>query len=339
MLIHTNNAPYSPNTLNSGSPKQANQASGKGFFTAPQRQVSGKLVRSTRASYSKDYWSQPRQFYNSLLPEEQQFLINAIRFEASQLQSETVKRNVLNQLNKIHNGIASKVAETLGMPAPKADSTFYHDRTFKDVSTFATPLKKLHGLKVGILTTNKAIDTATINNIRNALKPEGVSVVVVAESLAPGVDQTYSASDAIQFDGVIIAKGASALFASATKASSPLFPAGRPVQILIDSYRYGKPVGFAGDAASVQSTHSIPSGPGVYVEGAVTPVPGQAAFAGKAAASGKSSGKDRNRVAEDLPISQETLEKRAEAAAADLAGQFKEGLKQFRFLNRFPVEK
>jgi catalase len=325
MSIHTNNAPYSPNTLNRGSPKQANRASGKGFFTAPERQVSGKLVRSTRASYSKDYWSQPRQFYNSLLPEEQQFLINAIRFETSQLQSQTVKTNVLNQLNKIHNGIASKVAETLGMPAPKADAKFYHNNTFKDVSTFSTPLLKLQGLKVGVLTTNKAIDTATINSLRAALKPDGVSVVVVAENLATGVDQTYAATDAIQFDAVVVGKGANPLFASAAKASSPLFPAGRPIQILLDSYRYGKPVGFAGDAASIQSAHGIPSGPGVYVEGGTAP---------------KSTAK-RNRATDESSSSQETLaqEKLEKRQSADLAGQFRQGLKQFRFLNRFEVEK
>lgn len=310
MLIHTNNAPYSPNTLNKGAPMQANQAKGKGFFTAPQREVNGKLSRTLRASYSKDYWSQPRQFYNSLLPEEQQFLVNAIRFETSQLKSPIVKQNVVLQLNKIHNGLASKVAETLGMPAPKADSKYYHDKTFQDVSTFATPLKKIVGLKVGVLTTTRHIDTGTINSLKASFKPEGVSVTVVGETLAPGIDQTYSATDAIQFDALVIAKGTSPLFASSIKSMSPNVPAGRPLQILMDSYRYGKPVAFAGDAGIVQRLHAIPAGPGVYNEG-------------------HSVGGARVNITSILGKRQ----------GADLAAQLKSGLRTFRFLDRFPVEK
>src|ERR1700761_4696335 len=103
MYIHADTAAYSPNTLNNGFPKQATMNQGKGFFTAPQRSATGKLVRGVSPTFEKDYWSQPRLFFNSILPQEQQFLINAIRFETSHLKSSVVKKNVLTQLNRISN--------------------------------------------------------------------------------------------------------------------------------------------------------------------------------------------------------------------------------------------
>jgi catalase len=90
MYIPLNTAAYSPNTLNKGSPKQANQTNGRGFFTAPNRKASGSLVRTVSSTFA-DAWSQPRLFFNSLRPVEQQFVVNAMRFETSQLTSDVVK--------------------------------------------------------------------------------------------------------------------------------------------------------------------------------------------------------------------------------------------------------
>ena len=96
-FIPLNTAAYSPNTLNSFSPQLANQSSGSGFFTSPTRGIpsSSTLVRATSSSFS-DVWSQPRLFFNSLVPAEQQFLINAVRFEASHLTSPVVKSTSLS---------------------------------------------------------------------------------------------------------------------------------------------------------------------------------------------------------------------------------------------------
>jgi len=267
-------------------------------------------VRGVAKSFSKDYWSQPRLFFNSLVPEEKQFLINAMRFETAHLQSDVVKKNVISQLNKIHNTIASQVAEVLGMSAPSPDPTFYHENKTASVTIFGTPLLKLTGLKIGVLTNSKAIDTATVSALQSALTGDGVKIVVVGETLGKGVDTTYSSADAIDFDGVVVGKGAQSLFKSATDGSSSLYPAGRPLQILLDAYRYGKPVGFASDGDAIIQNAGIPAGPGVY------------------GVTGKGSRMN-------YTLSEPAMEKRADTLASD----FKEGLKTFRFLNRFAVQK
>ncbi|KAJ3537044.1 hypothetical protein NM208_g6473 [Fusarium decemcellulare] len=262
-FIHRNTAAYSPNTLNKGYPLQANQTQGKGFFTAPGRKVSGNLVR-VRASTFADHWSQPRLFYNSLTKVEQQFLINAIRFETSQLKSEDVKKNVLRQLNKISNDIAVRVARALGIEAPEADSTYYHNNKTAGISIFGTKLPSIATLTVGVLaSTNSENSIQQAKALKEALAEEKVTVTIVGEVLDDDVELTYSAAEAIGFDGIVVASGAESLFDG--KKKSTLFPPGRPAQIVVDGYHWGKPIGFIGSARTAAKVAGVGKGDGVYL--------------------------------------------------------------------------
>ncbi|KAL3425073.1 catalase [Phlyctema vagabunda] len=289
-FIHLNTAAYSPNTLNSGSPKQANQTQGRGFFTAPRRTVTGSLNRAVSSTFA-DVWSQPRLFYNSLSAAEQQMLVNAIRFETSNLQSEIVKQNVLIQLNRVSHDLSVRVARVLGLTAPAADPTFYHDNSTAFVSVFGKALPSIATLKVGILaTTSSPASLTQAQEVSAALALSNVTSVIVGESLATGFGQTYSAADASAFDGIIIAAGAETLFRA--NSSSTLYPTGRPSQILLDGYHWGKPVGALGSASNVLSGAGISTTAGVF--------------------SGNST--------------------------SDFVSQFEDGLKTFKFTDRFPVD-
>lgn len=257
-----------------------------------------------------DHWSQPRLFLNSLTQPEQQILVNAIRFETSHIQSPTVRQNVLTQLNRISNDLATRVATALAMSAPAPDPTFYHDNTTRGVNIFGVPLPTVATLTVGILAT-----TADPNSLSQAqalqqrLARDAVVASIVAESLAPGVNETYSQSDASNFDALVLAQGAESLISSSVKASnsssaggssSTLFPPGRPAQILLDGYRWGKPVAAMGPAGGAAfAVVGIPQGtPGVLVNS-------------------------------------------TSAGAADMdamAVNLEAGLRQFRFLDRFPID-
>ncbi|KAK7430029.1 catalase [Neonectria magnoliae] len=264
-FIHRNTAAYSPNTLNKGYPQQANQTQGKGFFTAPNRKASGNLLRARSSTFS-DHWSQPRLFYNSLTEVEQQFLINAIRFETSHLQSEAVKKNVLKQLNKISHDIAVRVSKALGLEAPDADSIYYHDNTTAGISIFGTKLPSIATLTVGILAStdsDQSIEQAKA--LKKSLEDLDLVVTIVGEVLTDDVGVIYSAAEAISFDGIVVVAGAESLF----KKRSTLFPPGKPAQIVVDGYNWGKPVGFLGIAKSAAETASIGKGKGVYFENSV----------------------------------------------------------------------
>ncbi|KAF2030848.1 heme-dependent catalase [Setomelanomma holmii] len=310
MYIPLNVAAYSPNTLNTGSPKQANQKEGRGFFTAPNRSPGGRLVRAVSSTFA-DVWSQPRLFYNSLLPVEQQFVINAMRFETSQLTSDVVKSNVLIQLNRVSHDIAVRVAEALDMTAPEADDTYYHDNATTGVSVSKDKLLKIDGLKVGYLTSTP-MSSETASALKSAFAEVNVKLTVVAERLGHGIDTTYSATFAGLFDSIIVDGDAEALFAPAgslansnstapgygnatMKTATTLYPAGRPLEILQDGYRWGKAIAVVGGGTSALNAAGIQADtPGVYHF--------------------------------------ETGD------AASMIEQMSEGLRTFRFLDRYPLD-
>lgn len=152
-VIPKNTAVYSPNTLNKGFPTQANQTAGKGFFTTPGRKASGPLVRERSSSFA-DHWSQSRLLYNSLTKVEQQFLIDAIRFETSHVRP-GVQKNVVAQLNRISHYIAVRVAKALGVVAPAEDGQFYHDNKTMGI-IFGEKLPTITTLRVGVLASTEA---------------------------------------------------------------------------------------------------------------------------------------------------------------------------------------
>ncbi|KAK6822637.1 hypothetical protein PG989_001529 [Apiospora arundinis] len=266
MFIHKNTAAYSPNTLNQGYPQQATQKKGRGFFTAPDRQVSGKLVRELSSTFD-DHWTQPRLFYNSLMPVERQFVVNAMRFESSQLKSETVKKNVLAQLNRVSHDLAERVATALGMKAPDADPTYYHDNTTAGISITNSTLPTVATLKVGILTTVKEMKSAAA--LKERLAKDGLVPAIVAEYLADGVDKTYSAADATDFDSVVVAAEADQAGLFGMAKASTLYPVGRPLQIANMAFLFGKPVGyFSGNgtmSAALSGAGFKQDEPGMYV--------------------------------------------------------------------------
>ncbi|KAF4452550.1 catalase [Fusarium austroafricanum] len=198
---------------------------------------------------------QPRLFYNSTKAE-QQFLINAIRFETSNLKSEDVKKNVLYQLNKISHDIAVRVGRALGLEAPDADDTYYHDNTTAGISIFATKSPTIATLTVGVLvSTNSKNSMQQAKAIEKALAEDKVTVTIIGEVLRDDVEVAYSAAEAAQFDSIVVADGSEALF-NGTKKST-LFPPGRPTQLVVDGYNWGKPVGFIGSArAAAQAAKS-----------------------------------------------------------------------------------
>ncbi|KAJ5219706.1 hypothetical protein N7468_008910 [Penicillium chermesinum] len=278
--IPLNKDAYTPNSLNNNSPYQANQTQNNGFFTGPGRTASGKLVRNRSPTFA-DVWSQPRLFWNSLIDAEKQFVVDAMRFENANVMSDVVRNNVIIQLNRISNDLAKRVAEAIGVDAPAPDPTYYHDNKTANVGTFGHKLLKLEGLKIGLLASVSNASSLTQGSaLQSQFKSAGVDVVVVAERMADKVDQTYSASDATQFDAVVVADGAQGLFNphsftavqnNRTSTASTLYPAGRPLDILLDAFRFGKTVGAVGQGSlALRSAQISPAREGVVVAGSVS---------------------------------------------------------------------
>ena len=261
--IPTNNYAYSPNSLNNGFPKQANQTVGKGFFTAPDRRLTGAFTRELSPTFN-DHWSQARMVYNSISKAEQQIVINSLRFEVAQVQSQVVKQNFIIQLNRISHDLASRVAVALqDVIVPEPDNTFYNNRSSAHISIFNTTLPTIKGLNMGILaSTSSNASMAQAAELAKAFTSQGLFVSVVAEALVPGVNATYSTADAHAFDAIVVTSGSEAIF-SGEKTSS-LYPLGRPMEILKNAYGWGKAVGAVGKGRKALDVAGIEQREGVY---------------------------------------------------------------------------
>jgi catalase len=259
--IPTNIAAYSPNTLNYGAPMEANETVGNGYFTSP-RYVAGNLVRELSPTFA-NHWSQPRMVWNSLTPEEQQIVVNSLRFETSHIVSVTIRQNFINQLNMVDHDLAERVAQVLvDVTVPPPNPTYYNNDTTAYLSIFTNPLPTIEGLNFGILASaysNESMSYAA--TLSQQFAELGLFVSVVAETLVPGVNLTYSAADAIDFDGLLVTPGAESIFMDGT---SPLYPLGRPLEIVENSYNFGKPVGALSTASSVFEHLGIYERAGVY---------------------------------------------------------------------------
>ncbi|EEH21395.1 hypothetical protein PABG_03611 [Paracoccidioides brasiliensis Pb03] len=267
MFIHKNKYHYTPNTLNNGNPKQANQTVGKGFFTDPHRTVNGPLVREISQSFM-DHWTHPRLFLNSLTAVERQFVIDAVCFQTSNVMSEGVRQNVIFHLNLIDHDLAVKVAQFIGIEIPKPDPTFYHDKKTTRLGTFGTNLNKLDGLQVAVLISGeqKSLDAARQLQALFKKLHSGIDVVIIGPTYNPkaGIVSTYAGADASLYDAIVALEGFPG-------PKSGLYPPGRPQQLLIDAYRYGKTVGVVGsngdqivksvhDASGMATNNQMPSG-------------------------------------------------------------------------------
>ncbi|KAK7470081.1 hypothetical protein VKT23_001522 [Stygiomarasmius scandens] len=246
-FIPSNVAAYNNNTLNERSPRPATRNEG-GFFTAPSRRVvDGNYVRDVSPTFL-DYWSQPRLFWNSILPAEQQMIVNALRFELGHVQTMAVREAMVGQLNRISNDLAIRVASAIGVESPAPDPEFYHDNTTIGLSVFNETLKTVAGLNVAILSTTNSSDSLDqARNVAAALTEKGLNAQVVAEVFSSGVDTTYIASDASLFDGVVVTDGTSALFDPTMSSMTAMYPPGQPLQIVMDAFNQGKAIMVLGD--------------------------------------------------------------------------------------------
>ncbi|KAK1223942.1 hypothetical protein PQX77_013181 [Marasmius sp. AFHP31] len=230
--------------------------------------VDAQYVRELSPTFL-DYWTQSRLFYNSLVPTEQQMVINAFRFELSKVESMDVRNRFITHLNKMHNGVARKVAASINVTPPDPDSKFYHNKQSKGLSVLKEPLKTIAGLRVGILASmNSKSSIEQANGLVKEFKSRSALPLAIAEGLVEGINAAYTSSDAVLYDGIIVVDGTEKLFDPKSSTMTPLFPPQRLLRILQDTYFYGKPVTAIGSGQNAHSftTPALTSAkPGVFV--------------------------------------------------------------------------
>jgi len=272
--VHGGVAPYHPNSLDGGCPFLAGSDIGA-FIDVPEELAASIKERKSPASFD-DHFSQPRLFFRSLTPVEQDHVIQAYTFELGKCYEKPIRERQLLALANIDAGLCAAVAQGLGMPAPAATVEVADAAPSPALSQLGGtwPVK---GRVVGIVA-DESSDLDSVRAAREALDAAGIVPLVIAPSGgflgADGdggiaVQRTYLTARSTEFDAVLMA-GSALPAADAeqgldAKAGEPGVSVDPRVTLLVsESFRHAKAIGGWGAGTAVVDGSTIPQdAPGV----------------------------------------------------------------------------
>ena len=248
MQVPKGRANYEPNSLGSvgeiGGPREDPEA---GFTTFPAEEEGGKLrIRPERFA---DHYSQARLFFRSMDPAEQSHIASALVFELSKVSLEHVRRAMLSNLRNVDETLASRVADGLAMPLPKA-STSATPILDMDLSPalriIRGPLEKhtLEGRSVGILFAD-GTDAGELEAVRAGVKRAGGHPMLIAPKVGAVKlsNGTAIKADAQLFGQPSVTVDAIAVVLS-TEACAKLVKEAAAVQFVMDAFGHLKAIGY-----------------------------------------------------------------------------------------------
>ena len=249
--IDKGRASYEPNSIDGGWPKEtpAGPQDG-GFETYPER-VDAHKVRERSESFG-DHFSQATLFFNSMSTAEQEHIIAAYSFELGKVDREHIRVRQVNEiLANIDLTLAARVAENLGLPAPKAATVQTKPSSLK-ASPALSQVNLLSGdiktRKVAILVAN-GVDSAAIDALKKVLEGEGAHAKVLGPTSSPvktadgktlAVDASMEGLPSVAFDAVWVPGGAASVKALSTD--------GVALHYLLEAYKHLKAIGISPDA-------------------------------------------------------------------------------------------
>ncbi|GCB05764.1 catalase HPII [Ralstonia sp. SET104] len=210
--INVGQASYQPNSVDGDWPKETPPGPHDGGFESYQERMDGVKVRARSPSFS-DHFSQATLFYNSMSDVEKEHIAAAYTFELGKVTQPDIRKRTVNEiLANIDLGLAAKVAESLGLPAPTKAS-----QPGKPQPGQSPALSLLNRVKPGIKTRKIALlaapgaDVAALKQVRDALAKAGGVPQVIAPTLAAigdvMPDATIAGLPSIMFDAVFVISG------------------------------------------------------------------------------------------------------------------------------------
>ncbi|MGF6703131.1 catalase [Paraburkholderia sp. MM5496-R1] len=255
--IHVGQASYEPNSLNDGWPKETDPAAEDGGFDSHHEHVEGTKIRVRSDSFA-DHFSQAALFYNSMSQPEKDHIAAAYQFELGKVTKPEIRARQVNEiLANFDADLAAKVAEGLGLPAPKKG-------TAKLVGPKTSPaLSLLNRVKPGIKTRKIALlaapgsDGAAIKQLQQALTGEGATPMLIAPTLAEidglAPDATIAGLPSVMFDAVIVIGG--------EKGAKALSQSGDARHFVLEAFKHLKAIAALGAGRDLLAAAQLPAQP------------------------------------------------------------------------------
>ena len=240
--IDTSPVSYHPNSIGGGCPALASVD--EGAYRHYQERVDGTKIRKRSDSF-KDHYTQATLFWNSMSEWEQQHIVDALQFELGKVEREYIRERMVEQLAHVDHGLASRVAEGLGIEPPR-ETEANHGRSSPALSQAEQP-GAVETRKVAVLAAD-GVDAEPLQHVLESLRSRGA----ICEILAPhggsldgsiGVDRPLTTMASVLYDAVLVAGGAASV--------DTLRGNGAAVRYVAEAYKHAKPVGAISDGVEL----------------------------------------------------------------------------------------
>ncbi|MGR7185631.1 catalase HPII [Klebsiella aerogenes] len=262
MEIDTNPANYEPNSINDNWPRETPPAPKRGGFESLAERVDGEKIRNRSPSFG-EYYAQPRLFWLSQTPIEQQHIIGGFSFELSKVVRVWIRERVVDHLAHIDIGLAEAVANNLGIELSDEQRNIAPPAPVNGVekdpalSLYADGDGDVKGRIVAVLLNEKTC-AQDVLNLLQALQARGVHSKLLYSRMGEvsaddgsqlPIAGTFAGSPSLTVDAVIVPGG------DLTSISDN----GDARYYLLEAYKHLKPILLAGDARQFSSLLQVPA--------------------------------------------------------------------------------
>ncbi len=271
--INRGKVAYQPNTIGGGCPMQLGAAAGG--YTSFAERMSGDKTR-LRGEKFFDHFSQAAMFFHSQAPHEQDHIVDALRFELSQVTRPAIRERMVGLLGFVDEGLATRVGEALGIrgvpkveapinrgvPADAGPETEPKPFTGEAVISPALSMEHLPRTaatrKVAVLAAD-GFDAKCVKHLREALAAVGAEAELIAPALGTikggdgsvvSVDRRLPNASSVFYDAVYLPGGRDSVDALLAEPAVDEF--------VTEAYRHKKPI-----AATAQGLELLARVPGV----------------------------------------------------------------------------
>ncbi len=274
--VHSGIAPYQPSSLDGGNPFPATGVDDRPFIDVPTPLPASTKVREAPASFG-DHFSQPRMFWLSMTPLEQQHIVGSFTFELGKVYEQAIKERELQVLANIDAELCAQVARGVGLPAP-SPTLAVPDVTPSPALSQVGGSWPTVGRQIGILV-DASTDQDAVRTVVTAVFGSGMVPLLIAPTGGTifgdtgeplDVQRTLLTARSIEFDAILIAgamtptpatdpsRDAKAAAPTPTPTVDP-----RVALMLGEAFRHAKALGGWGPGAATLAALGYDGRPGV----------------------------------------------------------------------------
>ncbi|MGP4069180.1 catalase [Halobacillus sp. B29] len=257
--INTGQVSYHKNSLAQNTPEPA--APEEGGYEHYHEKVEGRKIRARSVSF-KDHFSQATLFWNSMSEPEKGHLIQAFSFELGKLESDSVRKQVIEMFSNVSLDLVQEVAKNIGITPPEhgGSDVTKSSPALSQQNTVFKPDTRV----VGVIVSDNFAGTE-VTNVLEGLTDKGISPVVISthqgtlkgtDGTELTVDHTFTTVDPVLVDAVYVAGGGEQSKAFRKKVS----------YYLNEAFTHFKPIGATHEGIQLLQDNELLEEPGVVAE-------------------------------------------------------------------------